>query len=103
MSWLNFVLTDPTSWTEGLKKISLLKYIYKYKKKANQNLIFMSYFSINTDDNLQNKSPWMETFFTLSSSPRRAHIHFTIPSIIEMFGGIWAMPSRETQTHQFTL
>lgn len=30
--------------------------------------------------------------------PRQTHIHFTISSIIEMFRGIWAMPSRETQT-----
>lgn len=38
------------------------------------------------------------TFLSHSSSPCRAHIHSTIPSIIEVFGGIWAMPSRETQT-----
>lgn len=29
---------------------------------------------------------------------RWTHIRSTISSIIEMFGGIWAMPSRETQT-----
>ena len=38
------------------------------------------------------------TFPLLPSSPHWTHFHSTIPSIIEMFGGIWAMSSRETQT-----
>lgn len=59
----------------------------------------MSIFFYQTDD-LQNNSAWEEPqlFNFVSPSSCWTHIHSTISSIIETLGGIWAMPSRETQT-----